>query len=437
MAVQDVEEAAARLQVWAFPLVFAQRVRLNFTQPADPSAVRPPTSAGAPTNRLGHQRQLSTPDLRVGVAPNVDTLYSVAWVDLDAGPQVLTLPDMGERYYSVQVALSDTSSPWALGRRTHGGGLPPVTVTRGPLGLQESADAVHLGTPHRHLMLCVRTLVEPDDPRDLGRVTALQDAMRLEPAEGARRRASSDVVGRDIALASVDRAAEIGDASAFARAVAAVIEDSAPESVPEQVHADLATCGLDGGRAAPADAARIAAGLAAGLARIEAHVRVMGEVVDGWALNRLGPDFGDDLLLRAAVALSQIFINPVAEAIYPVCEVDETGWPLDAATNDYELVLDAGNLPPVDSFWSLTMYHAAGLLVANEAGRYAIGDRTPGLVRGPDGSVAVHVSRTRPASAHVNWLPAPDGPFRLMLRLYGPRDLSWRPPPVRRLDADR
>jgi hypothetical protein len=431
MAVNDVEEAAARLQVWAFPLVFAQRVRLNFTQPADPTVPRPPTSAGAPINRLGHQRQLSTPELRVGVAPNVDTLYSVAWIDLDAGPRVLTLPDMDERYYSVQVALSDTASPWAFGRRTHGGRLPPVTVTRGPLKLQESVDGVRLSAPHRHLMLCVRTLVEPGDPLDLGRVTMLQDAMRLEPAEGARPLASADDTSRDIALASVDRAAEIGDATAFARAVAAVIEDSAPASVPEQVRADLATCGLDGGRAAPANVARIADGLAVGLTRIEAHVRVMGEVVDGWAVNRRGPDFGDDLLLRAAVAFSQIFINPVAEAIYPVCEVDETGLPLDAATNDYELVFGAGQLPPVDSFWSLTMYHAAGLLVANDAGRYAIGDRTPGLVRGAGGSVTVRVSRSRPTSAEANWLPAPAGPFRLMLRLYGPWDDAWTPPPVR------
>ncbi|MET0821860.1 MAG: DUF1214 domain-containing protein [Aeromicrobium sp.] len=423
----DVEQAAERLQVWGFPLVFAQRVRLNFTQPVDPDGRRPPTSAGAAVDTFGHQRELSTPELRVGVAPNVDTLYSVAWVDLDAGPRRLVLPDFGDRYYSVQVALSDTSSPWALGRRTHGGRLPALTLRRGSLAARESGDGIELATPHRYLMLCVRILVEPDDPHDLVRVHALQDSIALTAAAGVGGQASS-TRERDIALAAVDRADEIGDPSAFGRAMAAVVADSAPESVPPGVLADLETCARSRPEA-------VAAGLSAGLERIDGHVRGMGDVVDGWAVNWRGPDFGDDVLLRAAVAYSQIFVNPAVEAVYPVCETDADGASLDATSGDYEIVFPADDLPPVDSFWSLTMYHAAGLLVANEARRYAIGDRTPGLRRSDDGSLVVRLSSSRPPEGEANWLPAPDGPFRLMLRLYGPQDDSWRPPPVRRIDA--
>jgi hypothetical protein len=421
-----VEQAAERLQVWGFPLVFAQRVRLNFTQPAAPTAPRPPTSAGAAVDTFGHQRELSSPELRVGVAPNVDTLYSVAWIDLDAGARRLALPDLGDRYYSVQVALADTSSPWALGRRTHGGQLPPVTVRRGGLAYLEGPDGIELSTPHRFVMLCLRILVEPGDPHDLARVHALQDAVVLEGVGGARRTASTRE--RDIALAGVDRADEVSEPSAFVRAVAAAVADSAPESVPASVVADLEAC-ADG----PPDA--VAAGLSAGLERIDAHVRGMGETVNGWAVNWRGPDFGDDLLLRAAVAYSQIFVNPAVEAVYPVCETDGAGTPLDASTGDYEVVFPSDGLPPVDSFWSLTMYHAAGLLVANEAGRYAVGDRTPGLRWSDDGSLVVRLSSSRPSDADANWLPAPDGPFRLMLRLYGPQDRSWQPPAVRRVDA--
>jgi hypothetical protein len=421
-----VEQAAERLQVWGFPLVFAQRVRLNFTQPAAPTAPRPATSAGAAVDTVGHQRDLSSPDLRVGVAPNVDTLYSVAWIDLDAGGRRLVLPDFGDRYYSVQVALADTSSPWALGRRTHGGRLPPVTVRRGGLAYLEGPDGIELSTPHRFVMLCLRILVEPGDPHDLARVHALQDAVVLEGVGGARRATSTRA--RDIALAGVERADEIGEPSAFVRAVAAAVADSASDSVPASVVADLEAC-ADG----PPDA--VAAGLSAGLERIDAHVRGMGETVNGWAVNWRGPDFGDDLLLRAAVAYSQIFVNPAVEAVYPVCETDEVGAPLDASTGDYEVVFRSDGLPPVDSFWSLTMYHAAGLLVANEAGRYAIGDRTPGLRRSDDGSLVVRFSSSRPSDPEANWLPAPGGPFRLMLRLYGPQDDSWRPPAVCRVDA--
>jgi hypothetical protein len=423
----DVRQAAERLQVWAFPLVFAQRVRLNFTQPADPTAPRPPTSAGAAVDTFGHQRELSSPELRVGVAPNVDTLYSVAWIDLDAGPRRLVLPDFGDRYYSVQVALADTSSPWALGRRTHGRVLPQLTFRRGGLAHSEGVDGIELATPHRYLMLCVRILVEPGDAHDLARVHALQDAIVLDEADAVDRASSSTVV-RDIGLAAAERADEIEEPVAFVRAVDAVIADSARASVPSAMVADLETC-----RRAPSDA--VAAGLAAGLARIDGHVRSMGDVVDGWAVNWRGPDFGDDVLLRAAVAYSQIFVNPAVEAVYPVCETDAVGAPLDASTGDYEIVFAGDDLPPVDSFWSLTMYHAAGLLVANEAGRYAIGDRTPGLRRSDDGSLVVRFSSSRPSDPEANWLPAPGGPFRLMLRLYGPQDDSWRPPAVCRVDA--
>jgi hypothetical protein len=422
----DAARAAERLQVWGFPLIFAQRVRLNFTQPAAPTAPRPPTSAGAAVNTFGHQRELSSAELRVGVAPNVDTLYSVAWVDLDAGPRRLVVPDFGDRYYSVQVALADTSSPWALGRRTHGGQLPPLTLRRRSLAFREGSDGIELTTPHRYVMLCLRILVEPGDPDDLARVHALQHAVALRAVEANGRVSPAD--DRDLALAAAERADEIAEPSAFERAIAAVIADCAPESVPDAVLADLEVC-----RRGRSDA--VADGLTSGLARIDAHVRSMGDLVNGWAVNWKGPDFGDDVLLRAAVAYSQIFVNPAVEAVYPVCETDAAGAPLDASGADYEIVFGAEDLPPVDSFWSLTMYHAAGLLVANEAGRYAVGDRTPGLRWADDGSLTVRMSQVRPSDGAANWLPAPDGPFRLMLRLYGPQSHSWRPPPVRRVDA--
>lgn len=425
---EELAAAAARLQVWAFPLVFAQRVRLNFTLPLTPDAARPATSAGAPVNRFGHQRALSDPDLRVGVAPNVDTLYSVAWVDLDTGPYVLRAPDFGDRYYSLQFALADTRSPWALGQRTHGGALPPVRLVRGELAYGEHDGGIELVTPHRYLMVCGRTLVEPEDPGDLVRAARLQDLLQLEalgpPAPRRLEPAEAE-------LAALPREAELTRPGAFGRALAAVVRDSAPDTVPAWVHEDVARCGLDVARGG-AEAA-LAEGLATGLEAVRARVRTLGEVVHGWALTPQGPEFGDDDLLRAAVALSQIFINPAVEATYPVCEVDDTGAVLDGRAAAYTWTLVPDDPPPVDAFWSLTLYHAAGLLAANELGRYAIGDRTPGTVRGEDGSLTVHVSTTPPADGVANWLPAPKGPFRLMLRLYVPRDPAWAPPPVVRV----
>lgn len=442
-----VREAADRLQVWGFPLVMAQRVRLRFTRPSDPDAPRPPTSAGAAAGRLGHQRVLSDPSLRVGVAPNVDTLYSLAFLDLDEGPFRLTLPDLGDRYYCVQVGLADTGSPWALGRRTHGGQLPPLVLRRGPLGLRETGDGLECTTPHRHLMLGGRVLVEPGDPDDLARVHALQDRMLLERVEDAGAGEPAPSGGpTDVEVEALTREAETTDPAAFGLALARVLRDLDPAAVPAWVCDDLATCGLDGADGAVVDGdargeSEVARGLADGLARIDERVRSMGGVRCGWALNARGPDVGDDLLLRAAVARAQIYVNPPQEALYPVCEVDEHGAPLDGSAHAYTLTFPPGQLPPVGAFWSLTVYHAAGLLVANPWGRHAVGDRTPGLRPGPDGSLAVHLSAAPPTGSAddppAGWLPTPEGPFRLMLRLYHPTDPAWVPPPVARVPDHR
>lgn len=429
-SLDQVRAAAARLQVWAFPCIMAQRVRLNFTQPRDPGAVRPATSAGAPIGRIGHQRELSDPGLRVGVAPNVDTLYSVAWLDLDAGEHELRTPAYGGRYHSVQVGLADTGSPWSFGQRTHGSRLPPLVLRRGPLDARERDGRLEVTTPHRFLMVCGRTLVEPDDPEDLARVHALQDEVELRAPVAGPRPDEAPAGMRDVDLDVVPRDAEVHEPREFAQAVARVVRDLAPAAVPAEVRDDLAACGLDGG-APPEDlAGAVRDGLADGMHAIEARVGALGRLARGWALNERGPDVGSDLLLRAAVARAQIYVNPVEEATYPVAEVDDRGEPLDGAEGAYAITFAADDQPPADAFWSLTVYHRAGLLVDNPLGRYAVGDRTPGLRREADGSLRVHVAAYPPADGTSNWLPAPQGPFRLMLRLYHPRDPGWVPPPV-------
>ena len=106
----------------------AARLRQSFTNPADPFAPRLPTSAGAPLNSIGHQRRLSGPTLP-GVAPNVDTLYSLAWLDLAEEPFVLEAPDFGSPYYSFQIGYADTRADLSLGARTHGSQLPAIFIS--------------------------------------------------------------------------------------------------------------------------------------------------------------------------------------------------------------------------------------------------------------------------------------------------------------------
>ncbi|MEV4732565.1 DUF1254 domain-containing protein [Saccharopolyspora sp. NPDC049426] len=177
----DLEEAARAVQVWAYPLVFAQRVRLNFTQPLDPTAERPLNSAGAPLNTFGHQRRLSDPTLTVGVAPNVDTLYSVAWLDVRHNDFSLKFPDFGTRYASFQLALPDTSTPITISAPAPGERLPAVSIAAGPEQLEVTDGEVRLRTPWRYVMVVGRILVEPEASDEaLADVHRLQDSIDLQ-----------------------------------------------------------------------------------------------------------------------------------------------------------------------------------------------------------------------------------------------------------------
>ncbi len=415
------EDAVTRAYVWAHPLLLACTVRQNLTrEDALPPAERE-RFAGAPLGRIGHQRALSDPSFRVGVAPNVDTLYSVGWFDLADGPLDLDLPDLGKRYYTVQIGFADTTSV-AVGQSTHGGQLPPLHV-RAPWHPSADRD-LEIVSPHRQVMVAIRMLVEPSAPGDLARVHALQDAV-------ASRQDTSQAVGHD-PLPDVDDVRRAGSSQSFVADLRRILQDWPPADVPAGIRADLAATGLDD-PAIDLDAAWVTRAADRGRQLVLDAVSSLGRQVDGWTTNLRGVEFGEDWLLRAAVAAAQIYIEPATEAVYPVAETDATGRRLHGA-HRYRLTFGADSLPPADHFWSLTMYHAEGLLVDNELDRYAVGDRTPGLVRDPDGGLTIDVSATEPTRGRANWLPCPPGGFRLMLRIYGPRaacrDGSWTPPPV-------
>lgn len=167
---------------------------------------------------------------------------------------------------------------------------------------------------------------------------------------------------------------------------------------------------------------------------VRSETAVLGRSVNGWALNARGSVFGDDYLLRAAVAMDQIYVLPAEEALYPNARTDVSGRELDGR-KAYLLTFPADQRPPVDAFWSVTMYHAKGFLVANPASRYSIGDRTSGLKAKSDGSIEIVLQHDRPANeADTNWLPTPSGPFMVMMRLYRPKAVvasgQWAPPGI-------
>jgi hypothetical protein len=430
----DLRALAVAAWIWGYPLVEATRLRQRFTSPGDPFAPRPPSSAGAPLNRIGHQRRLSDPALG-GVAPNVDTLYSLAWLDLAEGPFVLEAPDFGSRYYTFQLAYGDTGADHSLGQRTHGSRLPPVVVHGPGSSPEPPAGAIVVASPTRYFMIGGRVLVRPDDPADFEAVRLLQSQITLRRLTGEdglvpdERPLDEGVDGVDPALRDLQR---LGN----------VLRDWIVSPGDRRLVESFRPLGLSCERgferhALPAPAtAEVVRGLAEATQQIEARTHDLGTSANGWTTNYLGPRFGDDYLLRAAVAKDQIYVTVPEEALYPAASHDADGLPLHGS-HAYRIAFAAGGLPPVDAFWSVTLYAAAGGLVANPIDRYAIGDRTPGLVRDADGSLSIRIQHEQPRDG--NWLPAPAGPFRLILRLYVPRPEArsgaWAPPPVERVPA--
>jgi hypothetical protein len=439
---RDPYTLAVRAYVWGFPLVEMAWIRLRGTNPDDPFVHRPSTSTGAPLNRWGHQAVPADPTFRAGVGPSVDLLYSSLRLDLAEGPFVVEVPDCASRYYTVQIAFGDSSAEQSLGQRTHGSQLPPLFV-HGPGDTMTPPDGMLVvSCPTRYCLLPTRFLFDPDDPADLDQVRALQCRLSVRTLG-----CHLDGSNAPPPLPDQRRLVDPGTAPpvelVFLHQLGNVLRDWIVQPADRELIEQLAsiavtpTEGFRHERLSESVRDEVVRGLQDGVEIVRRKSLTLGDEANGWTTNRHGSRFGDDRLLRAGVAKDQIVVTVPEEALYPVGRVDSDGKPLHGA-NRYRICFSAEALPPADAFWSITLYGDDGFLVDNPLKRYAISDRTPGLVRRPDGGIDIVIERSHePDDAPANWLPAPEAEFYLMLRLYRPRaqalDGSWTPPPIQRL----
>lgn len=364
------------------------------------------------------------------VMPNNDTLYVNAWIDLSDGPLVISVPDTGNRYYVLGM-LDYYTNPFAsVGTRTTGNGAGSVLLSGpgwdGAVPTEHQAAGRHLRSSTNWVWIIGRVLV--DGPHDVAAVNALQDQFQMQTLDDWRAGRDSPPRRFDSQFApkapfTVERfTAMVNDALCIcppSARHAALMARFAPLGVGPDAHATVTT----GARHALERACTRA------MALLDSpQQQVFGAAGDeaqrGWQQPiRLGQDFGDDLLLRAFVSRQSIGALETREAAYPRCDTDADGVLL-SGEHRYTLRFAPNHMPPVDAFWSITLYRASDyFLVPNAIERYAIGDRTAGLARDADGGLSITIAHAAPQdeTQRANWLPAPADRFFLCLRAYLPR----------------
>ncbi len=440
-AAPDLAALAKETYVYGYPLVYNLDEIAKLTSGAGVVRVDG-------WNSFGPARELLGPEAKF-VSPNNDTLYLMAGCDVSGGPLVLHVPDTAGRYYVLQFVDAWTNNFAYVGRRATGTAEGEFLLA--PAGYAGPVpDGMTLISAPSDVFVIVGR-VQLDGESDLPAVHAVQDAFSLRRLDGAAGTTGLPTPDPQVPgeLAWWERLRVALTAFPPSDADAAFVEAAAHLGLTEPssrfVDPD------------PALAAALVAGANEGRATIEELAGATGGSVNGWTsamhmfdynLDRLGPGTIDSpdwkiadrrqaYVTRAVVARAGLWGNHGYEASYSFAWQDENGEDL-VGSRSFRLTLSPP--PPVDAFWSLTMYDVPDFyLVANPIERYAIGDRTPGLRYGADGSVTIVIGKDAPeGDEEANWLPAPDGRFRPVLRMYQPRppvlDGTYVLPPIAVVD---
>jgi hypothetical protein len=409
--------------------------------------VAAPGGFDAPLNQFVHVRAFPDASFKDVVRANVDTLYSSAWLDLAKEPIVLSVPDTRGRYYLMPMIDAWTNIFASPGKRTTGTKAGHFAITGPgwsgtlPPGVQE------LKSPTNMVWIIGRT--QTNGPKDYPAVHAIQDGYKLVPlsAFGKPYTAPKGEVDPavDIKTPPVEQLKKMTTESFFDR-LAQLLKANPPPASEAAVLAKLAGIGVvpgmkfDPSKLDPPVAKGLQDAFAVAMDKLEGASKETGAPVNGW---RVPPmvlgNFGTDYGTRAVVALIGLGANLPADAVYPSAFVDGDGQPLTGA-HRYVLHFDKGATPPVNAFWSATMYDAQSFFVDNKINRYAVSSWMP-MKRNADGSLDLYIQNDPPGKdKEANWLPAPKGEFNVTLRMYWPNDHapsilddSWKPAAIKRV----
>jgi hypothetical protein len=376
-------------------------------------------------------------------APNSDTLYTIGWLDVSEEPWVIKVPAMGDRYYILPFLDGWSEVIHVASQPLTGGGEQTYAVT-GPEWsgtLPDGLTEVESGTG---MVWVLRRVYSTGTKEGDAKVHALQDAFDVRPlsAWGKEYTPPKGKVDRSIDMKTAVRKQVNGlDVAAFFDRLARLMVANPPHPEDQEMVARTARIGVVAGQDAAKlgflDRELLPMVPKLGLAEMGAHLKRQ-PTTNGWLYFAKGVgNWGTDDLTRGMANLLGPGWNRPQDAIYPISLKEAEGNAYDASKHDYLVRLEPDQMPPADAFWSLTPCDDDLFFVPNALKRFEVGARSQ-FVTGDDGSIELHLQAKSPGKdKEPNWLPAPEGKPKLVLRLYDPSktphsilDGSWTPPPV-------
>ena len=441
-SVAETKAIAEEAFIYGLPLVMNYAVMYEFAVDTKSSQFK------APFNEINNQHRVATPEDTAVVTPNSDTPYSMVSFDLRAEPVVVSVPGVPKsRYYSVQLIDGNTYNFGYIGTRSTGS-EPGSYLVAGPDWKGDTPAGIKKvftsSTPFA--LAVIRTQLF--NPGDIANVEKVQAGYRVQPLSAFLRQPAPPPAPKiDFVPATTE-----GIKKNYYEYLDAALQFVPPSEDDKAIRAKLATIGIGPGKTfdfkelSAEHKAAVLLGMKEGDDKVEKYLSGGMKNINGWSV---GSMFGDrdfykgDWLKRAAAAKGGLYGNDAAEAMYPFGRTDADGKPLDASKNNYTITFPAGQLPPVNAFWSVTMYDGKSqLLSKNPLNRYLINSpMLPGLKKNPDGSLTLYIQKDSPGKPkESNWLPAPNDTLYLVMRLYWPKDTppsilppgegTWKPPGI-------